>query len=236
MDKFDSYEIRARFAPAVLVCSPVIVTSWVLFLALTQESLLAVIGSGFIAVVVVYAVSFWVRLNGRAVEADMWNRWDGPPSTRFMRWRDTTFEEGLKKRLRDAVAERAKTRLSSEEEETNDPAQADKLIAEAFQIVRATVRREEPSGVWNTHNAEYGFARNLFGSRHYWLLFSAVSVLVCAALWWNGYQSIYLVGVVINLASMTGALLMSWLLPAMAKTAADRYAESCWMSFLAGSQ
>jgi hypothetical protein len=59
--------------------------------------------------------------------------------------------------------------LLTEKEENADPKRADELITQAFNRIRTEIRNKDPNGLWFIENVNYGFYRNLLGSRKLWL-------------------------------------------------------------------
>ena len=231
---FDYYELRARVIPAVLVFLPLILSSISVTYALSGSVPWAT-GSSVVAIAVTYALSFIVRGLGRRVETVLWAKWDGPPSTRFMRWADDFFSPEAKQEYHKAIHSEFGIRLKDETEEHRDPSQADKLIMDTFRQVRSLVRIEDGKGVWNAHNAEYGFLRNIFGSRFLWLTLSLLGTILCGYLFCITGIGVALVSVIINGFLALLALLCCSLYTQMIefiKQVADRYAESTWGSFI----
>lgn len=233
MQWFDPYEIRARIAPAAVVLVPVAVAVLTIIKGLS-DTLDKLFAGGVLLLVLVYALSFVVRHFARQIEPKLWKTWDGPPTTRFMRWRDDLFSEETKLQFHAAVDRLCSIKLSSQEEELNDPKKADAQIEQAFIQVRAIVRREDPSGLWFVQNAEYGFNRNLLGSRKTVLVFSILGAASCATAWYFQRDNATMGGLIFNILFAAVWLLSGWhYLPRTTKTAADRYAETIWGSFLA---
>lgn len=235
MEWFDPYEIRARIAPTVVVSFPLIVTLLFTMLSIS-DSIAQFLSSGVVLLLMVYTLSFLVRHLGKRVEPKLWERWGGAPSTRVMRWSDTTFDDDLKGQLRSSVEQLCGVKLKSREEEAEEPKEADRQTIQAFRQVRAIVRREDPDGVWFKHNAEYGFQRNLLGSMALWLVLSVLGALVCAGGWYIGGDTVLLVGSVLNVLSLIVCIVWWRLLPTFAQEAANRYAESVWTSFLVSAK
>jgi hypothetical protein len=235
MEWLDQYEIRARIAPTVVVLSPLLFALFFIVLGVTGSWPGALSSLGVVALLLVYVLSFLPRQLGRRIEPGLWAGWGGPPTTRRMRWQDSTLDDETKRRLRERAEEVSGVTLLSEDEERNDPEEADELIAKSFVQVRAKVRDEDSEGIWTKHNAEYGANRNLFGSRWLWLGLSALGALVCGAAWYFGTPDFWtLLGLGVEVVSIVIAYLMGWhLLPRSTKVAADRYAESVSGAFLA---
>lgn len=235
MGMFDPYEIRARVFPAILVSVSPVITG-IAILSLLQDSpnfILRFLGGGSVVAVFIYLMSFVVRFYGQKIERQLWEGWDGPPSTRFLRWRDSTFDDELKQKLHIAVKQVCGINLSTKEDEEKDPISADKRISQAFMQVKAIVRRDDPNGLWHSHNAEYGYHRNLIGSRNLWLFLTFAGTLTCGVFWNRSSNDSLLFGLVMNIILLISTLLLGWyFLPRSAKNTSDRYGESIWNTFL----
>lgn len=188
MGWFDAYEIRARMVPTLIVGLPLLVTLPVAVLQTPKASNLPfqILGGVLLSLAILYTFSFLVRYLGKRIEPSLWTTWGGAPSTRFLRWRDSTFNSDLKRKLHTAVERCCDVQLRSEQEEVEDRADADSKIGQAFLQIKSMVRNQQPDGVWSKHNAEYGFNRNLLGSRHLWLLLSVSCTLACSPLLYFG--------------------------------------------------
>lgn len=234
MEWLDQYEMRARVAPSIIVILPLAIALLSIALVISNPIGQIIVSSG-IFIIIIYALSFLlIRYYGKKIEADLWIKWGGPPSTRFMRWRDSTFGDDLKQQFHAAVETLCRIRLSSKEEETNDTDRADRQIEQAFLQVKAIVRHDDPEGIWTKHNAEYGFHRNLLGSRNIWLLFSILGIIACGVFWHLSKDDILVIGLALNVLLSICSIFGGWcVLPGLTKYAADRYAESIWNSFLA---
>jgi len=235
MDVLNSYELRARFAPAIVVVFPlgIIIYSILSFTGQISNQLSQFLTGGAILLTLVYLFSFLVRHNGRKIEPELWSSWDGPPSTRIMRWRDTTIGEKTKSQAYAAVKHICGITLCSKAQEAEDEQLADNRISEAFNLVKTYVRKNNPEGLWDKHNAEYGFHRNLIGSRKLWLTFSLIGMLVDGIIWFLYRDNNHLGFVMLNALMLIGALVFGWFfLPKFAKASAERYAESVWTMFL----
>lgn len=237
MEWLDQYEVKARIAPTVVILSPLLFALFFVVLGVTGSWPGALGSLGVVALLLVYVLSFLPRQLGRRVEPGLWAGWGGPPTTRRMRWRDSALDKETKRRLRERAEEVSGVTLLSEVEEDKDPKEADELIVRSFEQVRATVRNEDPYGIWTRHNAEYGANRNLLGSRWLWLGLSALGALVCGAVWYFGTPNFWIyLGLGVEGVSAVVAYLMGWyVLPRSTKVAADRYAESVSGAFLAGA-
>lgn len=229
---FDDYEIRARILPAIIVFLPIMIP---IFLIIHSEmsSISSFLFSGLVLAAILYPLSFIIRISGSNFEKELWNQWDGPPSTRILRWRDKTLTVTLKTQLHEAVRSHCGITLSSIEEEQNNPYEADEKIRDAFTQVKHFVYYNDPNGIWKKFNAEYGFNRNLLGNKHLWISLSTVGVITCGVCWYFARDSAYIVGATIDTAILIiVVVLVRYVLPTAVKDPAERYAASIWHSFL----
>jgi len=231
MEWLDPYEIRARIAPTIIVFSPiifVIVLTWPDFF----NSLNLVLGETILLIFFLYALSFLVRYYGKIIEPSIWSQWNGAPSTRFMRWNDPTFPISFKENVRDILKNQFNIVLLSRKMESEVPIQADQQIESAFMQVKALLYRNDPDGLWKKHNMEYGFNRNLIGSRRLWLLLSIIGTVAFSVLWCKFGGIVFLLGIVLEFIEIFCSIIIGWhYLPLFTKNAAERYSESAWMTF-----
>jgi hypothetical protein len=229
---FDSYEWRARVLPAVIVSLPAVVTLWSAFLW-KDITVGGTTASGIISLAVIYALSTVVRANGVTLQQRLVKQWGGLPSTIIMRWRDSRIGKQLKQKYHDAVVRSLGLPMPTEREEARDAEKSDELIRQAFDRIRGVLRKDDPHGLWSTHNADYGFHRNLLGSRTLWLLISCIGVLLCAIMTYWHPRYVAWGGLGINVAILAGCIYMAWSsLPRGLEEAAFEYAVSAWESFL----
>jgi len=233
MDWLDRYEIRARIAPSIIISLPIAISIFSITSILSKEFAQLIIGGGFTLIVFSYMLSFLIRYYGRELERDLWSNWDGAPSTRFIRWKDSTLGYDIKKQLHDAVENSCKIKLSSPEQEIHDPKKADELIEQAFLQVKEIVRQDYPDGIWVKHSAEYGFHRNLLGSRRVWLLFAIFGIIACGIAVIILKNNNLVIGLILNVLLALISIAGGWYyLPIIIKNTADIYSKSVWISFL----
>jgi len=230
-DWLDSYEIRARIAPTIVVFSPIAILAILTWPDLFS-SLNLVLGETILLVFFLYALSFVVRHYGKKIEPTLWSQWGGVPSTRFLRWQDPTFTVMFKENVRNLLTNQFKIILRSNEMEEEDPVDGDNKIAAAFLQVKSFLYRNDPEGLWKKHNMEYGFNRNLIGSRWIWLILSIVGTAAFTLLWIRSGENLLFLGIILSLVEIICSIIVGWCyLPLFVKEAADRYAESAWTTF-----
>jgi hypothetical protein len=232
IEKFlDTYELKARIAPGLIVALPVlaaaiyaapVLTSWPIFAA-----------SSVCSLALLYGLSHVVRARGKAIEISLWNHWGGPPSTRLMRHRDIILGAELKSLIRRALVTSLAVRLADPDEEARNPERADKTIADAFRQVRQYLRQHNVDGLWFKHDIEYGFCRNLLGCRVLWAFIALCSTLFAAVYAVRMGAAILNPASAIGFLSLVSALYVGWyILPSATKRIGEGYAESAWMAFV----
>lgn len=226
----DSYEIKARFAPALLLALPVLITFWTCFHP--EVETISKIWGGIMSFTILYALSVIVRGLGKKVEPSLWESWGGAPSTVLLSWRDNRIGRDLKVKYHEMVRQDQDLPMPTKEEEQSDPEKAAKLIEQAFARVKGVIRKEDKGGLWSIANTEYGFARNLYGSRLVWLILALSMAAVSTWFLWNKFSRLVVVGLVFNFLILIGCVILGWfILPKLTKQIGFRYAEHAWESY-----
>jgi hypothetical protein len=227
----DGYDWKARLIPTIVVLLPAFVTAYYCFPELTRSPVLLA-GSGVVSIALIYFSSMVIRDLGLRSQDAIWETWGGPPSTRFVRQRDNRFSAEQKNRIRSSVSRLFNIRLLSSDEELTNPAKADQVIGSAFREVKEMLRANSAATLVDKHNAEYGFARNLYGSRCVFVSLALAGILISGFADSAGRWS-FNAGVSLDVALVTLWLPFAWiLLPQLLKRNADTYAERAWMTFL----
>jgi hypothetical protein len=232
IEKFlDPYELKARIAPGLILSVAVLVD--VVYAAPLLSNLPLFAASGVCSLALIYGLGNFARARGEAIEPRLWSSWGGPPSTRFLRHRDTHLGDGLKSSIRDELWKRFSVKLPSPEEEAKNSELADREIVDSFRLVRSYLRQKDPDGLWQKHNTEYGFCRNLLGCRLGWTVLSLAALAFAVVTALRAVQSLINPGSIVGMLSFVCAVYVGWfLLPSGTKRVADGYAESAWMAFL----
>jgi hypothetical protein len=131
----------------------------------------------FILAAVLVVVCSAVRGFGRRLEPGLWKSWGGPPTTRVLRWSDSSDHRATERRhtLLSAVLGES---LPSADEEATDPQSADARYAVAVSALRQMTRNGPEFRLIAKQNAEYGLRRNCLGLRP---LALAIATAVLAA-------------------------------------------------------
>ncbi|SRR6266478_7100093 len=228
MSNFDTYNLRARVAPVFVVLIPVIVavTAWV------PEGLSLKLGSA--AVIVSVGLSMLVgqlgRDFGKRKEPALWKSWDGPPTTQFLRHRDTKFNSVIRNRYHRCLKKlRPDLKIPTPEQEAKDAVVADQIYGAASRYLIGATRDTKKFPLIFKENVNYGFRRNLWGLKPVGLPIVALSMLICGLRLWISYQTSSnpsaesIAGIVINFALLL--LWVFWITPSAVRIAAEAYAE-----------
>jgi hypothetical protein len=130
----DSYTLRARTSPAVLVAVPPLCLAGFGVATATSGGRLAAAVSAALVI-----APHLARDAGRRVEGRLWRSWDGPPTTRLLRHRDQRSAQ-RSERARARVEAATGLELPSAQEERRDPAAADDRYEQAVSVLRGRTR------------------------------------------------------------------------------------------------
>lgn len=227
----DGYDWKARFLPTAITFLPSFCTLYCFYPGvLANPSRLA--GSSLLAFALIYLASLYLKDRGVRYAKHFWSERGGLPSTRFARMRDSFLSADQKSRIHIAVLHRFGIRLMSLEEECEYPALADRKIRDAFREVKELLRRYAGSDLLDKHAAEYGFVRNLCGSRMIFVIQAVGGVVLCG-FHGNWPQWSVTSGCLANILLLIFWAPFAWLvLPRMLLLNADTYAGRAWMTFL----
>ena len=227
----DGYDWKARLIPTAILLLPLFCTSYY-FLPGVLGNPLQFAASTVFAFALVYLASMFFRDRGVRYARTFWAQRGGLPSTRFGRMRDSYLSADQKSRIQLAVLNRFGIRLMSLEEECEYPILADRKIMDAFREIKELLRRCDGCSLVEKHGAEYGFVRNLCGSRMIFVVEGVSGAVVCGfkGAWPNWTVTS---GCVANIVLLMLWVPFAWLiLPRMLMLNADAYASRAWVTFL----
>lgn len=231
----DSYDLKAKYAPGLLLALPILMTGWTGFQKEIKE-LSSFIGS-LLSAAIIYGLSVMVRAMGKREEIKLIKKWGGLPSTIIMSWQDNHIGKALKSQYLEAAKKLLKLPIPDHNLEKNNPAQASAMIDQIFLRIKGIIRKNDKNGLWSIANAEYGFARNLYGSRFIWLILCLIGTACSGFLLFKSYTNFLLIGLSFNIIILTGCIVFGWfILPNYTEQVAFRYAEHAWESFFNISQ
>lgn len=160
----DSYSLRARYLPAVLVLAPAFAAAaaWVPFESLAWK-LLASLGALAAAAVL---LSHLARDLGRRKQPHLFKLLGGMPTTRFLRHRDPTLNPQTRDRYHAKLATLVPgIKMPSPRKEKANPDAADEAYVTCGDWLREQTRDREKFGLLFEENVSFGFRRNLWAMK-----------------------------------------------------------------------
>ncbi|MXX73901.1 MAG: hypothetical protein F4Y77_00670 [Holophagales bacterium] len=224
--KFDAYTWRARVQPVYFTAAPA-----VLAVATTVPEGLTLPLGGASAIVFLSLPYFMGQVAsdfGKRLEPSLWDSWDGPPTTRFLRHDNDEFNAATRKRIHTQLRALG-LKVPTADEEESDREQALLLYDSAVDELRRQTRDSDRFNLLHKTNIEYGFRRNLLGLKPTGL---AITTVALVATGWSLYGAWHDNGPVPPVPLVTTLLnscvALGWLVGVRAKTVrltAERYAQ-----------
>lgn len=223
----DRYTIRARVAPGLIAVLPVFftVTAWSAAGLSWPESAL---WSAILGLLSLLGGQF-VRDAGWRREPSLFARWNGPPTTRFLRHSDGTLDPNTKQRYHARLAALLPgATLPTAQDESGDPSRADGVYKSCGDHIRERTRDKEKFGHLHEANIDYGFRRNLWAIKPIGLILAVGGTVVTA---FRAYELLAQGSERLAplLCSAANAVLTLWWLfgikPGWVAAAADSYAK-----------
>lgn len=239
----DEYRLNARLRPAFILLLPAAIAlglaivsfsrGWALLLRTASGTILAVATN----IGLMIALEQFVRGEGKRKEVDLWAGWDGPPTTRMLRHRETELSTPVqRRRLHDKLKELLPTvQLPTKAKENKDPKAADDVYEECVRYLRVATRDEKKFPLILKENIQYGFARNVWALRSIGVTAAGASTIFTAWLTWSAWVRDDSLWVVDGIGVALEVMLFAWwafkvtpdwvFVPARAY--ADRLFEAC---------
>jgi hypothetical protein len=225
--QLDTYTIKARLCPVFLVILPVLITInlWAPKTSKFQF--------GFSSVIFSLAISFFGaqfgRHGGKLKEIKLWKSWDGPPTIRFLRYRDKQFNSIRKMRYHRIFQKLIPDiNIPTMEQEMSDPLKADQVYEACIRFLIAKTRDIKKFSLVYKENTNYGFLRNLWGLKPLGIFLSLLSLINCGYFLWVEWSNKKILPETIILTLIVLCILalwITWVRPAIIKIAAEAYAE-----------
>jgi len=174
----DPYNKRARLYPALIATLPVFLglLAWFPEQAWDLDTLYSLLaGSGTLLLTAQIA-----RYLGKRKEKDLFVSWGGPPTTRFLRFRDATNRTQVERYHQKLNHLLPDMKLPKPEEEASDPELADEIYETYVNHLRERTRDAREFPLLFQENCNYGFWRNLWGLRPIGILFSVFGTITVA--------------------------------------------------------
>jgi hypothetical protein len=176
----DGYERKARFYPAILLISPVILGAIALLspqMSGAQSALAALIGFGGS-----FLLAQLARDAGKKGEQVLYEKWGGQPSIAIFRHSDPRINAITKARYHKKLAALVKeAKAPSTDQEKAEPLAADIVYAAWSEYLRVNTRDTKKFSLLLKENISYGYRRNIWGLRLFGATLSFLSAAVCGS-------------------------------------------------------
>lgn len=171
----DIYTMRARWAPALLACLPLLVLGTVALPYLEGYAKLWPLTS----VGVTTFASLTARKAGHRVQPLLFAAWGGTPTTARLRFSSATSPDEIRRRHRQVARVLGDgLLLPTQSQEEADPRAADLAYEASMGRIVHLIRHESNHALATTENRNYGFARNLLGLKSLGLTCSWLGLLL----------------------------------------------------------
>lgn len=186
-DLFNPYERQARLYPVLIIFLPTFVSVYCLFEDF-RDLLSAAIGSIFF-VGISYYLGKLSRELGKKKQDKLIIIWDGMPSTRFLRHRDTTLDVFTKERYHQYLNNHVPNIVMPKpREELDDPIKADIVYESAIRWLLKKTRDTQKYPLLFRDNISYGFARNFWALKQWGLVINFLVLVFTSAIVYERYN------------------------------------------------
>lgn len=162
--KFDTYTLQARVLPAVIFMLPFFIEASYIIALLGYQIAISTTIANLILFVILMLFANWARHFGRKKESKLFAKWDGPPTTRFLRSDNTEYNtykrDEIKKYLK-MMFNNIKMPTIKEEQANRD--ECDKKYEAYISNLRTLTRDSKEFALLQSENRNYGMWRNLYG-------------------------------------------------------------------------
>lgn len=226
--RFDNYTLVARITPAFLVFLPLSISIGLCFPDISIFKRL----SG--ALLIPFSISMLLgqigRDMGRMKQAALWKSWGGPPTTQYLRHKDTTFNPVLRKKChRRLEVLLPEINIPTPDEENSNPKGADNVYSACTSFLISRTRDHKKFPLVYKENVNYGFRRNAWAMKPFAIILSITGIAICGFfIWFNRrhsgvFSTDLIVAVLLNLLILM--FWVFWINPGWVRIPANAYAE-----------
>lgn len=227
-DIFDKYSLNARAKPSLFMIFPLIVI--VLAWYPQSRTIYSALLGGAVTFGVIAFLANYVASTGRYKESNLYQEWDGAPTTIILRYSDSTIDKYTKKRyhtwLNNNIREWS---LPSRDDEMKDKEDADQKYESAIRFLREKTRDRSLYPLVFAENINYGFSRNIWAIKPIGISLSLFALIMNSALIWHKIQPDIVEGNqnILRLMPVDGAL--SWMISLLCLSAWIFWAKKEWV-------
>lgn len=176
---FDPYERQARLYPGLLVVAPVAVV--VVCLAAPGNLWGSTLVSVLVGCGAAYALGRVARDAGKRLQADLFAKWGGAPTTQVLRHSDSVIDAHTKARYHKVLSQGIGKALPAPEAEAADPKAADDFYRAGTTWLLGQTRDTKVFPLVFKENIAFGFQRNALGLRRGGIVVSVLCFLAVLA-------------------------------------------------------
>jgi hypothetical protein len=202
----DAYEIRAQLLPSMVVSFPVV--AFVYGLLPSVRTFWAGIAGSVLEVAALYVLMRLSRDRGAQLQARLYERWGGKPTTAILRHRDATIDPHTKSRYKAVLARLSGLKFPTEESEGASPETADHIYESAIRALLER-RRGKSFPLVFRENCNYGFVRNLVGMKPLGLAVVLATLIADAISYWMHLADHKGIAASVFVSFLSGLILLS---------------------------
>ncbi len=187
--KFDSYQLKARILPAIpTIAVPIMIFNHFYISEEFSQFVGKILGAKVlsnltISTICLYFLSEAGRLIGKNIFERLYFKEEkAMPTTEFMLYKDDTFSDDFKIKIREKVLTDFGIRWPTKEEEMTNEHLARVRIAETMALIR---KKLKGNPFLLQHNIEYGVMRNAIGGSLIGIIFSICNIIFFAYAYQN---------------------------------------------------
>ena len=163
---FDSYTLKARVYPVIILFFPIFIVG--VFYSLKFESYIQVFTSIGLVGALSYLMSQFGRDLGKKKEPNLWKEWGGMPSVQLLRLNNQEIDKYTKQRYHIKMQGLIPVQNPPNSTmEANNPNDADEIYKAWCKYIIHHTRDESKYQLLLKENTSYGFRRNLWGLKFY---------------------------------------------------------------------
>ena len=229
LKQYDTYTLQARVAPIFIVLIPLVLGAYIWFpdeISLQLGAASTIFSFGISALLAQLG-----RDSGKRKERKLFEAWDGPPTTRFLRHRNKEFNQIQRERCHNKIQKLSGIEIPSPEKESSSPKDADTVYESCTRFLISKTRDKPRFSLLFKENVSYGFCRNLWAMRPIGIGSSAFGVALALGhllRTWRNLGSIHGTELIVAGINLLLLMLMLWyfrITPDWVRLRADAYAE-----------
>lgn len=179
MIKLDSYSIKARVYPALLVLLPILILA--IYYVTDYKMYYHYITTLFSVGLLTYVLAHLGRDQGKLKEKDLFEKIGGKPTTQLLRHSDSYLDNITKSRYHISLSTKVPNLIiPTKEEETENPCKADEIYDSCARYVISKTRDTKKFDLLFKENINYGFRRNTWGMKTLALSILIISLFIHA--------------------------------------------------------